>query len=202
MGNWIGGDRDGNPNVSAETLRTRAGAPGETALRFYLTEVHELGAELSISATLAPVTPRCRRSPTRSPDHSAHRERRALPARADRHVRAAGGDAAGADRHRGAAPRGGAAGRRTPSADEFLADLRVDRGVADVAPRAGAGRAAPGAADARGAGVRLPPRHGRPAPELRQARGGGRRAAAGRAHRGRLRARWTRPRGARCCCGC
>ena len=49
MGNWIGGDRDGNPNVSAATLATALARQSETALRCYLTEVHELGAELSIS---------------------------------------------------------------------------------------------------------------------------------------------------------
>ncbi|KQU80256.1 MULTISPECIES: phosphoenolpyruvate carboxylase [unclassified Rhizobacter] len=82
MGNWIGGDRDGNPNVSAETLQMALRRQSETVLRFYLTEVHELGAELSISATLAPVTPAMQALAERSPDHNAHREdepyRRAL----------------------------------------------------------------------------------------------------------------------------
>jgi phosphoenolpyruvate carboxylase len=81
-GNWIGGDRDGNPNVSAETLRMALARQSETVLRFYLTEVHELGAELSISAMLAPVTPEMRALAERSPDLSVHREdepyRRAL----------------------------------------------------------------------------------------------------------------------------
>jgi phosphoenolpyruvate carboxylase len=82
MGNWIGGDRDGNPNVSAETLRMALRRQSETALRFYLREVHELGGELSISAMLAPVTSEMRALAERSPDQSAHREdepyRRAL----------------------------------------------------------------------------------------------------------------------------
>lgn len=82
MGNWIGGDRDGNPNVSAETLKMALARQGETVLRFYLTEVHELGAELSISATLAPVTPEMMALADFSPDHSSHRSdepyRRAL----------------------------------------------------------------------------------------------------------------------------
>jgi len=82
MGNWIGGDRDGNPNVSAETLQMALRRQSETVLRFYLTEVHELGAELSISATLAPVTPAMQQLAEGSPDHNAHREdepyRRAL----------------------------------------------------------------------------------------------------------------------------
>ena len=82
MGNWIGGDRDGNPNVTADTLRTALSRQSETALRHYLFEVHALGAELSISQMLAPVTPEMVALADRSPDHNAHREdepyRRAL----------------------------------------------------------------------------------------------------------------------------
>ncbi len=73
MGNWIGGDRDGNPNVSAETLEMALARQCETVLRFYLTEVHELGAEMSISATLAPITPAMNALADASPDHSGHR---------------------------------------------------------------------------------------------------------------------------------
>jgi phosphoenolpyruvate carboxylase len=82
MGHWIGGDRDGNPNVSASTLKHALGRQCEVALRFYLTEVHELGAELSISGTLAPVTDEMKALAERSPDHNVHRSdepyRRAL----------------------------------------------------------------------------------------------------------------------------
>lgn len=82
MGNWIGGDRDGNPFVTADTLHTALSRQCETALRFYLTEVHELGAELSISATLSAVTPEMAALADASPDHNPHREdepyRRAL----------------------------------------------------------------------------------------------------------------------------
>ncbi len=82
MGNWIGGDRDGNPNVSAATLAMALQRQSETALRFYLTEVHELGAELSLSAMLCPVSEDMQALAARSPDHSVHREdepyRRAL----------------------------------------------------------------------------------------------------------------------------
>ena len=73
MGNWIGGDRDGNPFVDAETLRTAFARQGETALRHYLTQVHELGAELSNSATLQPVTAELQRLADASGDDSAHR---------------------------------------------------------------------------------------------------------------------------------
>ncbi len=82
MGNWIGGDRDGNPFVTADTLRMALARQSETVLRFYLTEAHELGAELSISATLAPVSADMLKLAASSPDHSVHREdepyRRAL----------------------------------------------------------------------------------------------------------------------------
>jgi phosphoenolpyruvate carboxylase len=82
MGHWIGGDRDGNPNVTAETLRLALARQSETALRHYLTEVHSLGAEMSMSAMLAPVTPEMQALAESSPDKNPHREdepyRRAL----------------------------------------------------------------------------------------------------------------------------
>ncbi|MFO1287072.1 MAG: phosphoenolpyruvate carboxylase [Rubrivivax sp.] len=82
MGHWIGGDRDGNPNVTAETLKRALARQAEVALRFYLTEVHELGAELSISGMLADVSPQLTALAARSRDAHVHREdepyRRAL----------------------------------------------------------------------------------------------------------------------------
>ncbi|MEK8045215.1 phosphoenolpyruvate carboxylase [Ideonella margarita] len=82
MGNWIGGDRDGNPNVTASTLKMALSRQAETALRHYLTEVHTLGAELSISAMLAPVSTEMQALAEASPDRNPHREdepyRRAL----------------------------------------------------------------------------------------------------------------------------
>ena len=73
MGHWIGGDRDGNPNVGADTLRRALARQAETALRFYLTEVHKLGAELSMSTLLAPVGAEMRALADASPDPSEHR---------------------------------------------------------------------------------------------------------------------------------
>ncbi len=82
MGQWIGGDRDGNPNVGAHTLEHALSRQSEVALRFYLTEVHELGGELSLSLLLAKVTPQMAELAERSPDADAHRRdepyRRAL----------------------------------------------------------------------------------------------------------------------------
>ena len=73
MGQWIGGDRDGNPNVSAATLREALARQSELVLRHYLAEVHELGAELSMSTLLVPVTPAMQALVERSPDRSPHR---------------------------------------------------------------------------------------------------------------------------------
>ncbi len=73
IGNWIGGDRDGNPNVTAGTLDIALARQCETALRFYLTEVHELGSELSMSSILVPVTAELQALADASGDDSPHR---------------------------------------------------------------------------------------------------------------------------------
>jgi len=57
LGSWIGGDRDGNPNVTAESLHLALGSASRAVLQFYLDQLHALGAELSISTELATVTP-------------------------------------------------------------------------------------------------------------------------------------------------
>ena len=56
MGSWIGGDRDGNPFVTAEVMRGTLGLQSSRVLRFYLEELHVLGAELSLAAHLADVS--------------------------------------------------------------------------------------------------------------------------------------------------
>ena len=73
MGQWTGGDRDGNPNVGAQTLEYALRRQCEVALRHYLAEVHALGGELSMSATLVGVTPPMRALADSSPDTSEHR---------------------------------------------------------------------------------------------------------------------------------
>jgi phosphoenolpyruvate carboxylase len=82
LGSWIGGDRDGNPNVTAETLDYALGRSSETVLLYYLEQVHALGAELSVSAELADVAPSLRELADRAGDPSAARSdepyRRAL----------------------------------------------------------------------------------------------------------------------------
>ncbi len=124
MGQWIGGDRDGNPNVSAATLALALARQAEVALRHYLTEVHLLGGELSLSARLVAVSQAMQQLAGRSPDASLHRQdepyRRALTGIYARLAatleRLTGTEAA---RH-AIAPQNAYA-----SAEEFLADLRV-----------------------------------------------------------------------------
>jgi phosphoenolpyruvate carboxylase len=60
LGSWIGGDRDGNPNVTAETLEYALGRASETLLLYYLEQVHSLGAELSVSTELTDIAPALR----------------------------------------------------------------------------------------------------------------------------------------------
>ncbi|MEI7763218.1 MAG: phosphoenolpyruvate carboxylase [Comamonadaceae bacterium] len=82
MGQWIGGDRDGNPNVTEETLKNALRRQAEVALRHYLTEVHLLGGELSLSSLLVNCQPQMLSLADQSPDNSQHRQdepyRRAL----------------------------------------------------------------------------------------------------------------------------
>ena len=124
MGQWIGGDRDGNPNVSADTLNYALSRQAEVALRHYLTEVHFLGGELSLSAMLVDVSPAMQALANSSPDTNEHRQdepyRRALTgvyARLAATLKIlTGGDAA---RH-AVAPQNAYA-----TSQDFLADLRT-----------------------------------------------------------------------------
>ena len=124
MGQWIGGDRDGNPNVTADTLAYALRRQADVALRHYLTEVHYLGGELSLSVMLIDVSPEMQALAERSPDTNAHRQdepyRRALTgiyARLAATLKTlTGGDAA---RH-AVAPQ-----NPYPGPEAFLADLQV-----------------------------------------------------------------------------
>lgn len=125
IGQWIGGDRDGNPNVTADTLELALRRQSEVALRHYLNEIHQLGAELSMSSLLVKVSPAMQVLALASPDDSSHRQdepyRRALTGvyarlAATLTVLSGGREAM---RH--------AVGVMTPYADaeELLADLRT-----------------------------------------------------------------------------
>ncbi|MBP7326204.1 MAG: phosphoenolpyruvate carboxylase [Alicycliphilus sp.] len=124
MGQWIGGDRDGNPNVSADTLALALRRQAEVALRHHLTEVHNLGRELSLSSNLVQVTPEMRALAERSPDTSEHRSdepyRRALTGIYARLAATLTDLTGGKAALHAVAPQNPYA-----SAAEFLADLRV-----------------------------------------------------------------------------
>ncbi|HEY5007483.1 MAG TPA: phosphoenolpyruvate carboxylase [Caulobacteraceae bacterium] len=49
VGSWVGGDRDGNPFVGAQTLDYALTRQGEAAIDWYLRQVHALGGELSLA---------------------------------------------------------------------------------------------------------------------------------------------------------
>lgn len=82
MGSWIGGDRDGNPNVNAGTMQHALVRHATTILDFYLDETHALGAQLSISTLMTGASPALATLANASPDSSPHRSdepyRRAL----------------------------------------------------------------------------------------------------------------------------
>lgn len=55
-GSWIGGDRDGNPNVTADVVRLATASAAFTAFAHYFAEITALEEELSMSARLVTVT--------------------------------------------------------------------------------------------------------------------------------------------------
>jgi phosphoenolpyruvate carboxylase len=73
MGSWIGGDRDGNPFVTEEVLRQALRLQSDHALKFYLEELHLLGAELSLDGRLVGVSDELLALAERSPDKSPNR---------------------------------------------------------------------------------------------------------------------------------
>ena len=73
-GSWIGGDRDGNPCVTAEVLERAMRAQSRAALGYLLEQLHQLGAELSTSATLVEMPGELLQLAQRSPDHNPHRD--------------------------------------------------------------------------------------------------------------------------------
>jgi phosphoenolpyruvate carboxylase len=73
LGSWIGGDRDGNPFVTAETLAGALRAQSRRALSFYLEQLDKLGASLSPTSLLVGVSDELAALAAASPDHSPHR---------------------------------------------------------------------------------------------------------------------------------
>ncbi len=73
MGSWIGGDRDGNPNVDASTLEQALLRQSTRALQHYLMEIKNLGTEISISQSLGTASPQLLALAQASQDPSPHR---------------------------------------------------------------------------------------------------------------------------------
>ena len=74
VGSWIGGDRDGNPNVDATVLRTAQVLQAKPLFEHYLAEMNALGRELGLSARLANVPAPVHALAERSGDLSPHRQ--------------------------------------------------------------------------------------------------------------------------------
>jgi phosphoenolpyruvate carboxylase len=73
-GSWIGGDRDGNPFVTADILQRALNAQSRKAFAFYLEQTHLLGGEQSSSELLVKVSDALRELAQRSPDRNPHRD--------------------------------------------------------------------------------------------------------------------------------
>lgn len=74
MGMWIGGDRDGNPFVTAETLRLSATLQSEVILTYYIEKISELYRQFSLSSSLTAVSDGVLELAKKSLDHSEFRE--------------------------------------------------------------------------------------------------------------------------------
>jgi phosphoenolpyruvate carboxylase len=72
VGTWVGGDRDGNPNVGPEALETATEAQSQLIASHYLEELQLLGRELGLSARLMSTPGKVLEGAERSGDQSAH----------------------------------------------------------------------------------------------------------------------------------
>jgi phosphoenolpyruvate carboxylase len=82
IGSWIGGDRDGNPFVTADVLRKTLSMQSKRVVDFYLDELHQLGAELSLDGRRVTISTQLQDlialSPDASPRRAAEPYRRAI----------------------------------------------------------------------------------------------------------------------------
>lgn len=74
MGMWIGGDRDGNPYVTAETLRLSATVQSEVIINYYIEKLTGLYRTFSLSTTLTNISPKVEKLAELSSDKSIYRE--------------------------------------------------------------------------------------------------------------------------------
>lgn len=75
MGMWIGGDRDGNPFVTAETLRLSAETQAEVILTYYLGKIAELYDSFALSVGLVDASDGVKTLAELSSDASIYREK-------------------------------------------------------------------------------------------------------------------------------
>jgi phosphoenolpyruvate carboxylase len=73
IGSWVGGDRDGNPFVDADTLTYAVTKQGEAVVDHLLDQLRALAQELSLSSDLIETTPELAALAEASGDHSPHR---------------------------------------------------------------------------------------------------------------------------------
>ena len=158
VASWIGGDRDGNPHVTAEVTEHAVERQAAVAFEHYLREVHALGAELSLSSRYTTASSELHGAGGALARSRHQPRRRAVSARAGRHLRARRRDRAPAGRRTGARRRRRARRRaRTPARPSWS---RIWASIATALVDDGAGLVADGRlrdADARRRGVRLPP---------------------------------------------
>lgn len=75
MGMWIGGDRDGNPFVTAKTLQQSALTQCEVIMNYYDKKIYQLYREFSLSTSIVNVSKQVREMARQSKDNSIYREK-------------------------------------------------------------------------------------------------------------------------------
>ncbi|WP_068269218.1 phosphoenolpyruvate carboxylase [Caviibacter abscessus] len=75
LGTWIGGDRDGNPYVTCETLEVAVKAASTTIFEHYITKLQELYREFSMSGELITASHKLLEMANKSNDTSHHRQK-------------------------------------------------------------------------------------------------------------------------------
>lgn len=75
MGMWIGGDRDGNPFVTADTLKQSAMTQCEVIMNYYDEKIYQLYREFSLSTSIVNVSKQVREMARQSKDNSIYREK-------------------------------------------------------------------------------------------------------------------------------
>jgi len=121
LGSWLGGDRDGHPGVTGETLRLALRSQARLILNHYSDEVRRLWFDMAVSGELTSASPAVIALAETTPNPSVHREdepyRKALQEIWDRLAATADVIA------------GGAWGGTTPYAQaaDFVADLETVR---------------------------------------------------------------------------